>query len=126
MDVHVSGHGGDGQDINLRRAQCHDQRHGIIGSGVGIDEKGALHATQDSKLTGEQPTGPAPTSPLEGDRGLLRDASRQLVMAFSTAGSPIGYLGLICATMMVYWRGGLSQSAAAAVVPCENISGGLS
>jgi hypothetical protein len=50
MDIHVSGDGGDGQNLDLGRAQRHDQRNGVIGSRIGINQKGRFHATQDNKL----------------------------------------------------------------------------
>src|ERR1700676_2415401 len=53
MDIHVSRNGGDGQNLNLGRAQRHDQRNGIIGSCIGINQKWTFHATQDNKLSRE-------------------------------------------------------------------------
>jgi hypothetical protein len=37
--IHVSRNHSDGHDLNLRRAQRHDQRHGVIGGGIGINQK---------------------------------------------------------------------------------------
>ena len=53
MHIHVSRNGRDSQNLNLRRAQRHDQRNGIVGSGIGINQKWAFHATQDNKLVRE-------------------------------------------------------------------------
>jgi hypothetical protein len=53
MDIHISRNGGDGQNLNLGRAQRHDQRHSIIGSCIGINQKWKFHATQDNKLSRE-------------------------------------------------------------------------
>ena len=53
MDVHVSRNGGDGQNLNLGRAQRHDQRNRIIGSCIGVNQKWKFHATQDNKLPRE-------------------------------------------------------------------------
>jgi hypothetical protein len=53
MDIHVSRNRGDGQNLNLRRAQRHDQRNCIIGSCIGINQKRKFHATQDNKLSRE-------------------------------------------------------------------------
>ena len=43
-DIHVSSDGGDGQHLDVRRAQRHDERHRVIGSGIRIDQKLRLHA----------------------------------------------------------------------------------
>jgi hypothetical protein len=53
MDIHVSRNRGDGQNLNLGRAQRHDQRNCIIGSCIGINQKWKFHATQDNKLSRE-------------------------------------------------------------------------
>ena len=53
MDVHVARNRGDGQNLNLGRAQRHDQGDGIIGSCVGVNQEGKFHARQDNKLSGE-------------------------------------------------------------------------
>src|SRR6266478_1598638 len=53
LHSHVSGNGGDSQNLYLRRAQRHDQRHGVIGSGIGINQKWTIHAMQDNKLARE-------------------------------------------------------------------------
>jgi hypothetical protein len=53
MDIHVSRNGGDGQNLNLGRAQRHDQRNCIIGSCIGVNQKWKFHATQDNKLSRE-------------------------------------------------------------------------
>jgi hypothetical protein len=37
----------------LGRAQRHDQRHCIIGSCIGVNQKWKFHATQDNKLSRE-------------------------------------------------------------------------
>ncbi len=39
MDIHVSRNGRDGKNLNLGRAQRHNQRNGIIGSCIGINQK---------------------------------------------------------------------------------------
>ena len=39
MDIHISSDGGDGQNLNLGRAQRHDQGNCIIGSRIGINQK---------------------------------------------------------------------------------------
>jgi hypothetical protein len=44
MDVHVSRHGRNRQNLNLRGPQRHNQRHGVVGSGIGIDQKWRFHA----------------------------------------------------------------------------------
>jgi len=51
MDIHISRNGSDGQNLYLGRAQRHDQRNGIIGSCIGINQKWTFHATQDNKLS---------------------------------------------------------------------------
>ncbi len=51
-DIDVSCHGGDGQDLNLGRVERHDQGNGIVGSGVSINQKRTIHATQDNKMFG--------------------------------------------------------------------------
>jgi hypothetical protein len=40
----ISGNGGDGQNLDARRAQRHDEGHGIIGSRIGINQEGGFHA----------------------------------------------------------------------------------
>jgi hypothetical protein len=42
--MHIAGDGGNGLHFDLGRTQGHDQRNGVIGSGVGINEKGGFHA----------------------------------------------------------------------------------
>src|SRR5271155_983778 len=37
IDIYVSRNSGDGQNQNLRRAQRHDQRYGVIGSGIRVN-----------------------------------------------------------------------------------------
>ena len=39
MHIHVSRDHSDGNDLNLRSAQRHDQRHGVVGGGIGINQK---------------------------------------------------------------------------------------
>ena len=53
MDIHVSRNRGDGQNLNLGRAQRHNQRNCIIGSCIGVNQKWKFHATQDNKLSRE-------------------------------------------------------------------------
>lgn len=53
MDIHVSRNGGDSLNLDLGRAQRHDQRNGIIGGCIGINQKWTFHATQDNKLSRE-------------------------------------------------------------------------
>ena len=53
LDIHISCNGANGQNLNLGRAQRHDQRNGIIGSSIGVNQKWKFHATQDNKLSGE-------------------------------------------------------------------------
>ena len=53
LNIHVSGNGRDGKNLNMRRAQRHDQCNGIIGSRIGINQKWKFHATQDNKLSCE-------------------------------------------------------------------------
>ncbi len=50
MHIHVSRNDGDGQNMYLRRAQRHDQRHGVVGSGISVNQKWTVHAMQDNKL----------------------------------------------------------------------------
>src|SRR5260370_28397147 len=50
MHIHIPGHNSDGQDFNFWRAQRHDQRDGVVGGGIGINQEWTIHATQDSKL----------------------------------------------------------------------------
>ena len=50
VDIHVACDGGDGHNLNLRRAQRHDQRDGVVGGGIGVNQKWTFHAWQDSKL----------------------------------------------------------------------------
>src|SRR5271167_1821834 len=51
MDIHFSRNGRDSQNLDLGRAQRHDQRNGIIGSCIGINQKWTFHATQNNKLS---------------------------------------------------------------------------
>ena len=46
---HVARDRGDRDHLNVGRAQRHDQRDGIVGSSVGVDQEGARHAAYDSK-----------------------------------------------------------------------------
>ena len=39
----VSGDDGDGGDANSGAAQGHDERDGVVGGGVGVDQEGARH-----------------------------------------------------------------------------------
>src|SRR6267143_238644 len=43
MDIHVSRNGRDGQNLNLGRAQRHNQCNGVIGSCIGINQKWVFH-----------------------------------------------------------------------------------
>src|SRR5262249_40301190 len=43
LDVDVSRDSGDRRHLYLGSAQRHDQRHGIIGRGVGINQEAAQH-----------------------------------------------------------------------------------
>jgi len=53
MHIHISRNHSDGRDLNFRRAQRHDQRHGVVGSGISINQKWTIHATQNNKLASE-------------------------------------------------------------------------
>ena len=44
LNGNVAGNRGDCQHAHGGRAQRHDQGHGVIGSGVGIDEEERFHA----------------------------------------------------------------------------------
>lgn len=44
VDADVASDGGDGDDANLWRAEGHDERDGVIGGGVSVDEELARHA----------------------------------------------------------------------------------
>ena len=43
VDVDIAGDGRDRDHSNIRGAKSHDDRNGIVGSCVGIDQEGALH-----------------------------------------------------------------------------------
>lgn len=53
VNIHVSRNGGNGENLNVGRAQRHDQRNGVVGSSVGINQERKFHVTQDNKLAGE-------------------------------------------------------------------------
>ena len=53
MDVDVTGYRSDGVNLDVRRAQRHDQGDGVVGGSVGIDKKGKFHARQNIKLVDE-------------------------------------------------------------------------
>ncbi len=42
-DGNIAGNDGDGGDADLLGTQGHDQRHGIVGGGVGVNEKRSSH-----------------------------------------------------------------------------------
>ena len=44
LNGHVSCNRGNCQNADSRRAEGHDQGYGVIGSGVGIDQKKRFHA----------------------------------------------------------------------------------
>ena len=44
LNGNVSGDGGNRQDTHLRGSQRHDQGHGVVGSGVGINQERRFHA----------------------------------------------------------------------------------
>ena len=46
---HVAGHDRQGLDGHVGRAQRHDQRHGVVGGGVGVDQESA-HGALLSRL----------------------------------------------------------------------------
>jgi hypothetical protein len=43
LDVHIASHGSDRNHAHVGRAQNHDERDGVIGGNVGIDQKGTRH-----------------------------------------------------------------------------------
>ena len=57
LEIDVPGHHRDRGDLYVGRAQCHDQRHCIVGSRIRVDEKGATHARKNSR------TDPASSQP---------------------------------------------------------------
>ena len=44
LNGNVSGNRGNGKNVHLGRATRHDQSHGIIGSGIGINQEKRFHA----------------------------------------------------------------------------------
>ena len=44
LDGNVTGHRSNRQHANLGRAKRHDQGHGVIGGGIGIDQEKRFHA----------------------------------------------------------------------------------
>ncbi len=46
----VARHDGDGAHLHVGRTQRHDQRYGVVGSGIGIDQKGSRHGISVSAM----------------------------------------------------------------------------
>ena len=53
-DGDISSDGRDCHDANAGRAQRHDERDGVVGSGVGIDQEGARHGARITNCCPEQ------------------------------------------------------------------------